>query len=373
MRFTHLKITEIAVYGVELPLAQPYYLSRGRLFESFHSTFVRISTNEGVIGWGEVCPWGSNYLPAFPGGVRAGLVELAPHLIGRDPRQPELLTRVMDAALTGHIYAKAAVDYALWDILGKVTGFPIYELLGGKEVSNPVPLVSSVHIDSPDAMLRNIEDWRARGYRRHSIKVGQNVDKDIARIRHLAGERREDEVFIFDANGGWSPWEAVRVMNAVSNVDAWFEQPCINYDQCLTVRSQTRQALSLDECMVEPRDVVRAINDRCCEVVNIKLARVGGITRARLIRDLCLSYDIPMLVMCMAGTVVNDTVVAHFSQSIPRNRFIGTWSCQDMVTVDSAPGRGARNVDGNLAPPDLPGLGVEPDLEVLGSPIAVFK
>src|SRR6476620_7890585 len=119
------------MYGLELPLAEPYHLSRGRLFERFDSTFIRIDTDEGITGWGEVCPWGSSYLPAFPGGVRAALSEVAPQLIGQDPQRPDVLMRYIDAILAGHIYAKAAVDFAIWDIMGKAAGRPIYELLGG--------------------------------------------------------------------------------------------------------------------------------------------------------------------------------------------------------------------------------------------------
>jgi L-alanine-DL-glutamate epimerase-like enolase superfamily enzyme len=162
-------------------------------------------------------------------------------------------------------------------------------------------------------------------------------------------------------------------MNATSDTDAWFEQPCLTYEECLSVRRQTTQALSLDECMVELKDVVRALNDRSCEVINVKLARVGGVTRARWIRDLCMAFDIPMMVMCMAGTAVNDTIVSHFVSTLPENRCVGTWSCQDMVTVDAAPGRGARNRNGYLAPPSEPGLGVAPDLGVIGEPLATFR
>jgi cis-L-3-hydroxyproline dehydratase len=173
-----------------------------------------------------------------------------------------------------------------------------------------------------------------------SVKVGQSVDSDIARIRHLATNRQADEELIYDANGGWAPWEAVRVLNAVADTDAWFEQPCLTYEECLSVRQHTSQPLSLDECMAEYRDVVRAINDRSCEVVNIKIARVGGLTRARWVRDLCLAYDIPMMVICMGGSVVNDTMVAHMAATLPADRCVGTWSCGDMVTVDPHPAAG---------------------------------
>jgi cis-L-3-hydroxyproline dehydratase len=368
-----LKVTEIRLYGLELPLAEPYHLSRERLFEGFDSTFIRIDTDEGITGWGEVCPWGSSYLPAFVGGLRAGVAELAPHVLGQDPRRPEVLMRRMDAELPGHLYVKALVDYAVWDILGKATGLPICDLLGGRE-DTAAPVVSSLQNASPERMLELLDYWRERGYKAHSLKLGNGgVDADIARVKALAPERRDDEVFLFDANGGWSPWEAIRVMNAARDFDAWFEQPCPTYDQSLAVRRQTGQALSLDEVIVDLPDVSRAIADKACDVVNLKLARVGGLTRARWIRDLCLSAGLPMLVMCMAGTVVNDTAVAHFAQSIPSKYCIGTWACQDMLTVDSAPGRGARNIDGVMVAPDLPGLGVEPDLELLGAPIAHFK
>lgn len=367
-----MKIKQISLFDLELPLHEPYLLSRGRYFTKFDSTFVKIETDEGVTGWGEICPWGSTYLPAFAGGVRAALTEIAPHLIGHDPREVEKITRLMDRVLTGHVYAKAGIDYALWDIVGKAAGQPIHMLLGGAE-SQAVPIISSIHVDTPENMAANVEYWRNLGYRRHSIKVGESVDGDIARIRHLTAFRQPDEIFDYDANGGWTPWEAVQVMNAVRDTDAWFEQPCLTYEECLSVRRQTNQALSLDECMTGVREVVRALNDNSCEVINIKLARIGGITRARWIRDLCLEFGIPMMVMDMAGSVINDSVVAHFASTLPDNRCIGTWSCQDMLSVDTAPGQGARNVNGDLTVPDAPGLGVEPDENILGPAFAVVK
>jgi L-alanine-DL-glutamate epimerase-like enolase superfamily enzyme len=279
----------------------------------------------------------------------------------------------MDAALSGHIYAKAAVDYALWDIKGKALGLPIYELLGGEPGHGGAPLMAAHIVDTAERMIERLEYWRSLGYRRHSIKLGSSVREDIARIRALAPLRRDDEEFIFDANGGWSSWEAVRVLNAAADLEFWVEQPCATYEQCLSVRGKVRQAMSLDECIVDVRDLVRALTDRTIDVLNMKLARVGGVTRALLLRDLCMAYDIPILVMCMAGTVINDTIVAHFAQSVPKARLLGAWSCQEMVTFDPAPGQGARNVGGKLLAPDLPGLGVEPDVSLLGSPLACFK
>jgi L-alanine-DL-glutamate epimerase-like enolase superfamily enzyme len=367
-----MKISSISIYGLQLPLSAPQVLSRGRVFNRFESTFIKIDTDQGITGWGEVCPWGSSYLPAFPGGVRAALSEMAPQLIGQDPRRPDVLMRYMDAILAGHIYAKAAIDFAIWDIMGKAAGRPIYELLGGKE-NNPVPRLAAIHLGSFDQMYTEVDQRRKSGFKNFSIKMGNGLEQDIETITKITERRQSGEFFIFDANGGWSPHEGIRIMNAVAHLDTTFEQPCFTYEECMAVRTRTRQPMSLDECMVELRDFVRAISDRGCELVSIKLARVGGLTRARAIRDLCLSHDIKLFMMCMAGTVINDTVGAHFAQTIPANRFSGAWACQDYITIDPAPRQGARTINGHLPPPDLPGLGVEPDLDILNRPLAVFN
>ena len=114
-----MKIARIDVHQVTLPLEKPYRLSGGRLlFEALDSTIVRVHTDEGIDGWGEGCPWGATYLPAFGRGVRAGLAEIAPQLLGRDPRRSDVVDAIMDTALPGHPYVKSALDMACWDILG---------------------------------------------------------------------------------------------------------------------------------------------------------------------------------------------------------------------------------------------------------------
>ena len=127
-----MKIGEIAVFQKTLPLTKPYYLSGGRLrFEALDSTLVRLTTDDGVVGWGEACPWGNTYLPAFGGGVRAAAALLAPALLGRDPRRLDVINRVMDDVLPGHLYAKSPFDIACWDIFGQSARLPIADMIGG--------------------------------------------------------------------------------------------------------------------------------------------------------------------------------------------------------------------------------------------------
>ena len=128
-----MKITRIAAYRVELPLHEgSYKWSGGKSVDVFDSTIVRVETDEGVVGHGEVCPLGPFYLPAYAAGVRAGIAELAPHLIGQDATELGKLNQLMDAAMKGHPYVKSGIDIACWDILGQVSGVPVCTLLGGR-------------------------------------------------------------------------------------------------------------------------------------------------------------------------------------------------------------------------------------------------
>lgn len=367
-----MKISRIFVYAFDLPLHETQYLSKGRRFDRFGATVLRIDTDEGVTGWGEVTPWGSSYLAAFPGGVRQAVCDMAPALLGEDPRSPEAIYRKMDQELAGHVYAKALVDFAVWDILGKWTGLPVHALLGGAQNTAP-HMSASLHLDAPDGMLAERDRKRALGVGTFSVKMGQGIETDSEVIERFQAARLPHETLVFDANGGWSQTEAVTIMNRAEASDFVVEQPCSTYEATLSVRRKTRQAISLDECMTDLHVLVRAIKDNACEAVNIKLARVGGYTKARQIRDLLLAYDLKMYVMCMGGTVLSDTISAKFARTVPTDRLIGAWASQDYVTLDICPNQGARPENGFLVSPDLPGLGVTPDAEIMGLPMAVFK
>jgi L-alanine-DL-glutamate epimerase-like enolase superfamily enzyme len=368
-----MKISKITVWQLDLPLHKPYYLSGGRLrFDCLDSTLVRIDTDEGISGWGEGCPWGVTYLPAFGKGIRAGIDELAPVLIGMDPRLTDTVNRRMDLALPGHPYIKSAIDIACWDIAGKSAGLPVCELLGARE-PNPVPIASSVSTGTPQEMLDEVQRFRDMGYRVHSCKVGADVAMDIRRINLLAENELENEIIFYDVNRAWLPREAITVMNAVSGISSWFEQPCETLDEIAQVRRQTSYPICVDEALQNYSDILRIQSEGIAELVNIKINRVGGLTKARRIRDFCLQTGIAMLIMDSGGSVLADTSCAHLAQTIPQPSCLGVWSCQEMVTVDTAPGQGVRNLEGCFSAPGLPGLGVEPDLDLLGDAVATYQ
>ncbi len=158
-----MKITKITAYQVNLLLHEgSYKWSGGKAVTVFDSTVVRVDTDAGIAGFGEVCPLGPFYLPAYANGVRAGIAELGPRLLGENPLQLEQLNRRMDAALKGHPYVKSGIDMACWDILGKVTGQPVCVLLGGRYGSD-FGLYRAISQDTPDAMARRVEGYRSEG------------------------------------------------------------------------------------------------------------------------------------------------------------------------------------------------------------------
>lgn len=367
-----MKIGRISVYQITLPLEHPYSLSGGRLkFEALDSTLVSVETDDGITGWGEACPWGSTYLPAFAKGLRAGIEEIAPQLIGRDPRQIEVLNRAMDVMLPGHGYVKSALDMACWDILGQATGLPLCDLLGGRE-DGDVTLHSSIPTGSPEEMLERIDLARARGDRGHSCKVGADVDLDIERIRFLTQALRADEWVTFDVNRAWLPDQAIQVMNATRDCGGAYEQPCETIEECVTVRRLTVQPIYLDESILVMDDLMRARQVRACEGIGLKLGRVGGLTKARRLRDHCLATGLRMNIEDTGGGVIADTAAVHLAQATPVSHRRATWLCQDMITLDMAEG-GARNLGGITRAPEAPGLGATPHRDVLGTPAAVYE
>ena len=369
-----MKINRVSVYQKTLPLEKPYRLSGGRLlFENLDSTFIRMETDTGITGWGEGCPWGHTYLPAHGAGIRAAAQLLAPALMGFDPRRLDQVNRQMDITLPGHEYAKSPFDIACWDIFGQSAGMPIADLLGGG-YDEPTFITSSIATDTPARMLADMQRYRDRGYRRHSVKIGADTTLDIERIRYLEAKRNEDERIYYDVNRAWLPAEAIEVMNAVRDLPVVIEQPCETLEQCAVVRARTLQLISIDERLETPADMQHIIASGIAEIVNIKINRCGGLTKSRRIRDAALSAGIRMLVMETGGSVIADTAAQHLAQSIPIENRLGTWLCQEMLTVDTAPGRGSRNTDGATAiPPGMPGLGVAPDEAVLGAPVAVYE
>jgi L-alanine-DL-glutamate epimerase-like enolase superfamily enzyme len=362
-----MRITRIAAWQVDLPLHEgSYKWSGGKSVTVFDSTVVAVETDVGLTGYGEVCPLGPAYLPAYAAGVRAGLRELAPKLLGEDPTQLGKLNRIMDAALKGHPYVKSAVDNACWDILGKKAGLPVCVLLGGR-YGEDFHLYRAISQESPEQMAAKVAGYRAEGYHRFQLKVGGDPDTDIARIRAVADVLKPGDRLVADANTGWLPHEAARVVRAVRDIDVYIEQPCLSYEECLAIRQRTDHPFVLDEVIDGVDMLVRGHADGAMDVVNLKISKLGGLTKTKQARDLCLSLGIAMTLEDSWGGDIVTATIAHLAHSTPTEFLFSSTDFNSYVTRSIADGAPHRK-NGRLAASTEPGLGVKPKLEEFGAP-----
>jgi cis-L-3-hydroxyproline dehydratase len=367
-----MKITQIDLFQVTYNLLdRSYAWSGGKSVSTFLSSIVKISTDEGIAGFGEVCPLGSAYIESYAGGVPAGVRELGKALIGLDPRQVHVANSVMDRTLNGHLYVKSPLDIACWDIFGRSVGLPITALIGGAFVGD-YPLYRAISQRTPGEMAADVEKYRSEGYRRFQLKVGGDPDEDVRRVEHVLKVLSPGDVLVADANTGWRVHQAVRVANGLRGKDVYLEAPCLSYEECLVVRRNTPLPFILDEHITGIHQFLRAREDGCMDVVNIKISRLGGLTKAVQLRDLCVSTGIAMTLEDSWGGDVATATIGHMVGSTPE-AFLFTStdfnSYNDLHVAPDAP----RRVEGRIRVPSGPGLGITVDEKALGEPVVTVR
>ena len=362
-----MQITAITAWAQWQPFVDGVYTcSGGRSAAGFDSTLVRIRTDAGLQGWGEYAPLGSFYDPAFVGGAREGLRLLAPLLLGADPRVPDALVRRMDLHLNGHPYAKSALDMACHDIAAQAIGLPLAEALGGRH-GQTVPLYRSVAQAAPAAMAAKARQYVADGYRRIQVKVGLDVAEDIERMHQVLDVLPPGTVVYADANAAWRPAQAREFLRATRELAYTFEQPCATFDENASVRAACDRPLVLDESIDSLQALLRAQRERLVDGITIKIARVGGITKARLIRDVAVDCGLGVTIEDTGGAQIDTAAMAHLSLGVPETHRTHSCDFHHWVTVANARFE-LRCADGAMDAPRAPGLGVQVDAEAFGTP-----
>jgi L-alanine-DL-glutamate epimerase-like enolase superfamily enzyme len=332
---------------------------------------VKVTSDEGLVGFGETCPLGSTYLPAHAAGARAALAEIGPHLLGRDAADPAGIGRAADAVLLGHHYAKSALDIACWDVFGQVTGRPLYDLLGGRR-QDRFPLYVAIPLGPPPEMRDHVQGLLDSGVHRFQLKLGGDPVEDAARTAAVMEVVGAGDVVIGDANGGWNLRQAI---TAVARMDGLpgllLEQPCASYEECLRVREHTSLPMILDEVITDLPSLLRAWEDRALEGVNLKLGRVGGLTPARLMRDVGEQLGLTVNIEDSWGGDLTTAAVSHLAASTGRECLLMVSFMNDW-TREHVAGHEPRSEEGWGAAPRRPGLGVDVDQARLGEPFASF-
>lgn len=347
-----------------------YVMSGDRVITALDSTVVRLETSDGVVGFGETCPLGSAYLPAHAAGARAALQELAPQVLGLDAANPVAVNRAMDECLLGHAYAKSALDVACWDVLGHLTARPVCDLLGGRQQLS-FPLYVAISLDTPERMVEHVEALREQGTHRFQLKLGNDPLVDAARARAVVEATTGEDVVFGDANCGWSMTEAITAARLMEDLPRFYlEQPCRTFEECLRVREHTSLPMILDEVIVDLPSLLRAWEARCLEGFNLKINRVGGLTTARLLRDVGQALGLIVNIEDSWGGDVTTAAVSHLAASSPAETawmisFMNDWTREHIA------GHRPRSSNGVGAAPTGPGLGVEVDTGAL-TPLASF-
>ncbi len=372
-----MRIERIEVYQLDLPYAGGvYHLSGGRSYCSFDATFTRVITACGIEGWGESTPFGATYIAAHAGGVRAGLDLIAPAVIGMDPRLHDRVYDAMDAALVGHRGAKTPIDVACWDIAGKAAGLPVCDLLGGR-VPGEIPMISSIGSDTPAAMRTNVATHRTAGFSGHSCKVGASEAEggpalDAARLQACLADAQPGEWFLADANGGVTPEHALRLLALLPpGLDFVLEAPCATWRETLSLRARCTRPLLLDELIETEADVIHAIQMDACDGIGLKISKQGGLTPARRQRDIAVAAGFVISVQDTVGSDIAFAALLHMAQSVPRHLLRCALDTRAMVGLTTAAFETPIK-NGGAEAPNTPGLGVTPDMNVMGAPIAVY-
>ncbi|MDP6035814.1 MAG: enolase C-terminal domain-like protein, partial [Verrucomicrobiota bacterium] len=275
--------------------------------------------------------------------------------------------RQMDQALQGHPYVKSALDMACWDILGQTCNQSACELLGGRYGEDFV-LYRAISQEEPGAMAKKIAGYRAEGYRRFQLKVGGDPDVDIERIHQARAVLEPTDKLVADANTGWTQHEAARVVRAVREVDVYIEQPCRTYEECLAIRRRTDHPFVLDENIDGLRPLLRGHADGAMDVVNLKISKLGGLTKLKQARDLCVDLGIAMTIEDSWGGDIITAAIAALAHSTPPELLFTSTDFNSYVTTSIAEDAPQRE-GGRLKASTAPGLGITPRMAVLGGPV----
>ncbi|MEM7802214.1 MAG: mandelate racemase/muconate lactonizing enzyme family protein [Chloroflexota bacterium] len=367
-----MRISKIEVFHVDLPYSGGVYtLSGGREYRSFDATFVRVTADNGLEGWGESTPFGSTYIAAHGLGARAGIEEMASHLIGLDPRHVDRLNEAMDDALIGHHHAKTPIDVACWDLFGKSVGMPVCDLLGGR-TQVKMPIISSIYTGTPEEMRRRVADHRARGYTAHSIKVGDDPALDAARLEAAMADRQPGEFFLVDANGGMTVESALRMLNLLPRgLDFVLEAPCATWRECKSLKRRTSVPILWDELADSDEALMQLIAEDAADGIGLKISKNGGLTKGRRQRDMCIAAGYTMSVQETTGSDIAFAALVHLGQTVPQKYLRAVLECRDMVALKTANGDFPIK-EGRVEAPDAPGLGIDVRLEEIGEPVATY-
>lgn len=367
-----MRIERISVYAIQGPMSDPALFSVEAV-EPLVSLIVRVETDDNLQGWGEACPLGASLRAGETGRAVAALEGFAPGLIGLEIRDPAQVYNELDGLPASMAYLRSMLDCATWDLLAKREGKPLHALLGRRE-RDLARCYRTISSTAPDGIAEAMSRLRRKGYRQFQLKIGRagDVAYDVETLRVATASARDGEVVVADANRRMNIDTALDTMSRVRDLDFYLEQPCETYEECREVGRAASQPLLLDECIWDVAALEKAIADDVFAGITSKITRVGGLTIALRMRELCQGAGKLMNSDDCYGADISVAMMSHLAVTIPAVNFFATYS-PIASTGPKYDRRAATGSDGLLAPLGCPGLGVSPAAALLGEPVMAFE
>lgn len=375
-----LKIRGGEVFLVALPIRRPHHWvgHTARLGEGY--AVLRLELESGVVGWGEaqvIGTWGGDHGARYgetPKMTATAIKEiLLPAIAGSNVTEIEQLHARMNRALRGYPYAKAAIDVAVHDAIGKIYGVPVYQLLGGK-VRDGTALAHSIGIMDADAAAHEAAEVIAEGITTIKVKIGVEAERDIkvvAAVRQAIGNAGKIRV---DANQGYRTWrEAVRVIAAMEEYDlVYVEQPVEGLRAMAEVSARINVPVMADESAWTAEDVLEIVRLNAAQMLSVYYTKPGGLAHAKRLLAVAGAASLPCDINGSAEMGIGVAADLHLAVSSPEIVLPGTIpvtsTAERVVTkvaghkyLDDLIKRPFRFENGLLYVPDGPGLGIEVD------------
>jgi 4-hydroxyproline betaine 2-epimerase len=366
------RIAEMHIYQHELPVRNgPYRLAQTEV-RSLSTTLIKLVADDGLVGWGETCPLGPTYAESHAAGAVAALSELAPGLIGGEVL-PVPLHRRMGGLLNGHNYAKAAIDIAAHDLLGKHLGVSVSDLLGGA-LTDRVPSYYSTVVGPPDETARLAAEKRAEGYPRLQVKIGgRTLEEDIETICKVWEVIRGSGMrFAVDGNRSLTTRDALRLSRECQDIPFVMEQPCNTVEELQKIRSQVSHAIYMDESGTSLNAAITAAGTGLVDGFGMKITRIGGLHRMRAFRDICAARSLPHTCDDAWGGDIIAAACTQIGATVAPELLEGVWLALPFIGDHYDPENGIRIEGGHIKRPQGPGLGIVPDESLFGVPVASF-
>lgn len=363
-----MKISEAEVYTYDLQYRfGDYGFSKGRTRRSNPVLVVKLVADTGEVGWGEASTLGRAHVTSFHESDAEALKVLLDSVLGLDPREHLLIQAKMDAAIKSALGAKSAIDIACWDIAGKAAGVPVSVLLGGR-LQDRCRAWDSIPLLAVEQIAEHVKSRVLKGVSVLQIKVGTDPFEDAERVEALFDAVGDKCLVIADANGGWNVQNAIMATRAMAGARLLIEQPCASLGNCAAVRAATSIPMIIDEGLQSLDDLFDIRHRVGAGGVSIKPAKLGGLTRARLARDVAVDLGMMVTIDDLWGGSITSAVLAHLAASTPRDALLAVTPFADftMPAIGAAP---HCDESGQVTAPTAPGLGVEVDSKLLSPPI----